>query len=489
MSKSSKRTTERFSSLILLFGILLVAIFLRVYRLDKLTTFGGDQGIDFLVVRDMVLYHKWTLIGIKTSIGAFFQGPLYLYMLFPFFSILSLQPIAGAIAAMVFSVSTLALLYITVKKYFSTKTALISSLLFAVSPQFIIFGNTPLYQNFLPLFIALSLYYFLKDEDNFHIRFLLGLSVGLGIELHLLNVSLAIAFLLYYLLFVKRNLKLISAYLLGIVVGFGPTLLFELRHQFLNTKLFLAYQSQPHSPVSLSNILTQWVTGAGIFLGGNSSTVGVIILLILIPSIFIKKISGEAYKKLRTLTLLTIAVTAILSLRFTAFEPHYILPVWILFLIMLPIIIGNTFSKTAAHAILGLLIVFNLYASSKELNNNHGYSMPSGWTLSKINQIGRIVSEDSKNHSNFNVASLLDGNTRSYPIRYSTIINGGVPDTVENYPSNDFLYVAYGQNKQGLYKVPTWEVVSLKPFTIGAEWNLGDNIYLYRLDRLKKTNE
>ena len=146
----------------LFFLILALALFLRVYRLEYLTTFGGDQGQDFLVVRDMVLFHKWTLLGIKTSIAPFFQGPIYLYMLYPFFVLFNLQPIAGAVAAVVISTITLVLLYVTVNKYFSQKAALLSSLLFATSPGFIMYGRTPLYQHILPLFIVFSMYFFLS---------------------------------------------------------------------------------------------------------------------------------------------------------------------------------------------------------------------------------------------------------------------------------------------------------------------------------------
>ena len=65
--------------------ILGITVGLRAYRLETLTTFGRDQGIDFASVYDILINKNLTLIGIKTSIGDFFQGPLYLYSLVPFF--------------------------------------------------------------------------------------------------------------------------------------------------------------------------------------------------------------------------------------------------------------------------------------------------------------------------------------------------------------------------------------------------------------------
>ena len=318
--------------------ILLIAFFLRTYRLDELTTFGGDQGIDFLTVRDMVLFHKWTLLGIKTSIAPFFQGPIYLYILFPFFLLFNLHPIAGPIAAVFISIISIVVLYITMEKYFSHSSALFVASLFAVSPQLIVYGNTPLYQHFLPLFIIISIALFLTDKKNIIIFFLLGLSVGLGMELHFLNVSLAFAFFLFLLLFTKKRARTLCAYCIGIIAGLSPTIFFELRHNFLNSHLFFNFLHNQNSSISFIHILNSWIKGAGMFIGGNSMIIGFLILFGTITLLITKKIPGH-FSKLRLLTLLTLIVTIMLSFKSSAFEPHYALPVWILFLCILPIII------------------------------------------------------------------------------------------------------------------------------------------------------
>src|SRR3989344_6446620 len=181
-------------------AILIFSIILRVYRLEYLTTFSGDQGQDFLVVRDMVLFHKWTLLGIKTSIAPFFQGPIYLYLLFPFFLLFHLDPIAGAIASVTLSILSITVLYITVKKFLSKESAFLSCLLFATAPQLVIYGNSPLYQNFLPLFIISSIYFFLVNKKNPLHYLLLGLFAGVCLELHLLSITLALSFFIFLLI-------------------------------------------------------------------------------------------------------------------------------------------------------------------------------------------------------------------------------------------------------------------------------------------------
>lgn len=465
--------------------VLAIALSLRIYRLDQLTTFGGDQGQDFLTVKDMVLDHKWTLLGIKTSVGAFFQGPVYLYILYPFFLFFKLQPIAGAAAAVTLSIFTIVLLYITCRRYFSKEAAFFSTLLFAVSPELVRYGNTPLYQHFLPFFIVLSIFIFLSKKEGLFVPVLLGIVVGSGIELHLLNISLALAYGLFYCLFSKEKMKKVFGYCIGLVIGTSPTIIFELRHQFLNINLFLNYQNSTVSKLSLATFLGQWIKGSAMFLAGNSMIAGLIVLMVIILSLLTFKSPLANYLKLKKLAILTAGITLLFTLRFPVSEPHYILPLWILLVILLPFLVIQVFPKKIALILLTLLIMVNLGNSLKQLNSDHGYNMAPGLTLQKIDQTGRIISIDSKTHENFNVASILDGGTRNYPLRYTVEIHGAKPGGVENFPANNYVYLMADSNKEKIFNNDTWEISIMKPFIIGKEWNLGDNVYLYRLERVK----
>lgn len=463
-------------------AIFLLTLFLRIYRLDTLTTLGGDQGQDFLVVRDMVLYHKWTLLGIKTSIAPFFQGPAYLYILYPFFLLFKLQPIAGAIAAVTMSALTSIALYITVRQFFSRQAALLSMLLYAVSPQFIMYGNTPLYQNFLPLFIVLVVYTYLQGSTKLRTVFLLGLCVGIGIELHRLTITLALSILIVLTFFQSFNWKVLGMYSSGLIVGISPTVLFEMRHQFLNTNLFLSYLRSQSAQVAQESVWEMWIRGAALFLGGNSMFAGTVILLLACALlVFMKK--SLVNQRLRALFLVLGLMLATLSLKMSVLEPHYMLPLWVLLLITVPAWTLEIMPKKIGIRILVLLIFVNAYYSVQQLQNNHGYTMPDGWTLRSIQTAGKIIARDAQSHQSFNVASLLDGETRTHPLRYTTLLYGAQPGRVEEYPNNQYLYVVARPGIEALKKVSTWEIVSLAPFRVGAQWDLGDQIMLYRLDR------
>lgn len=469
-------------------AILLIALFLRLYRIQDLTTFGRDQGIDFLTVREMVLFHKWTLIGIKTSIGEFFQGPVYLYMLYPSFLLLKLNPIAGPLTAVIVSFFTLCVVYVTGIKFFSKNAALISSSLFAVSPLFVMYGNSPLYQHFLPLFIVLSIFLFLylEKKKKISIAFFLGVSVGIGIELHLLNIILAVS--LFLVVVVKKyGLKVISGYLFGILFGVSPTILFEIRHQFLNTHLFLGqFQGGSSHGLSLLAIPHQMINGASMFLGGGIPVVGAFILIIsIIFLLFIKNKKDKSLINLRDLLIITFIVSVVMTVKFSAFEPHYLLPLWILLLVFLPVCLENLPVKNVRKVIVILLLFVGLQTTIKGLMNDHGYNMPDGWTMKKIKTTAEIISKDVVGRNNFNVASLLDGDTRAYPLRYTVEVNGKIPMRVDEYPKTDTLYVVSGNDKR-ILSPDVWEISSMGPLDVIRKWDLGQGIYLYKLRRVAR---
>jgi len=72
--------------LLILTGLAVLGFFLRSYLFPDNLFFGPEQGNDFKIIRDIVVSHKYTLIGPKTDIGGVFHGPIYYYLaVIPFF--------------------------------------------------------------------------------------------------------------------------------------------------------------------------------------------------------------------------------------------------------------------------------------------------------------------------------------------------------------------------------------------------------------------
>jgi len=232
--------------------------------------------------------------------------------------------------------------------------------------------------------------------------------------------------------------------------------------------------------------LRDWVTGVAKFLGGNSIYMAIILITVFVFGLLYKRLSGskKGFGELSLFTKVLIGVSLLVTLLMSSFEPHYPLPVWILMLVLLPWLMFEIFNRFWAQGLLSLLILFNLFVSLSKMQMNHGYYMPNGWSLEKINRVAKIVSADSGSHQNFNVASMLDGDTRTYPLRYVLKVSKTPPAGVADYPSNDHLYLMVQTNRD-IGKINVWEVSSMKPFVVGKAWDIKDGVSLVRLDRDK----
>jgi len=111
----------------LLLLILFLAALLRFYHLADYLQFLGDQGRDVLVVKQMIVDHKWTLLGPNASVGGFFTGPIYYYFMVPFLWLFNLDPVGPAVMAGFFGLGTIVLLYLFCRDLFGQKTAIIAA--------------------------------------------------------------------------------------------------------------------------------------------------------------------------------------------------------------------------------------------------------------------------------------------------------------------------------------------------------------------------
>ncbi|MEO8581432.1 MAG: glycosyltransferase family 39 protein [Patescibacteria group bacterium] len=474
--------------------LLVIALFLRLNNLSTLTTFGRDQGIDFSTVKKMIVERKPTLIGIEVSIAQFHQGPVYLYMLVPLFLLLQFDPIAGAYTAVLISVITIALLYFFTKKFFGRKTALISSALFAVSPEFVREGNTPLYQHFLPLFLIIAIYVLLElfkttERSKKHgLALFLGIIVGICLEIHFLAITFALA--IFTLLFFKlsKNLKVVCFYFLGILIGVSPTIFFELKHQFLNTHLLWSYLTSVHDSTSvrsLTRLTVPWIESQTKWFGADLNILGVLIFAWNIYAFLRIRLKLSHEKTLRQLLLHVTGFSLFFEFGIGDFQAHYLLPLLVIELILIPTwIIQLKFTpRLISYLAMLIIICVSLNAVMYASFANHGYSMTDGWSLRKMQSITDIITSDAQDRERVNIASLIDGDARTYPLRYMLDVRGVPIDSFENYSNSKVMYLVSRINENEVNNSMLWEVASFKPFAIGQHWELGDGIQLFRLEK------
>lgn len=118
---------------------------------------------------------------------------------------------------------------------------------------------------------------------------------------------------------------------------------------------------------------------------------------------------------------------------------------------------------------------------SKRVDFNKPTGMSAGLTTEKVLRAAQIISND--NPRNFNLAVLLDFDTRGHILRYPLeYIYGKKPLGVENYQDADELYVLAGKNFD--FKKPqVWELKVFSPYKV-KELKMLDTAYgVYKLTK------
>lgn len=236
--------------------ILLLASFLRLYRISDYMTFLGDEGRDLIEVRK-ILSGNLVFLGPRSSAADFYYGPIYFYLITPFLFLANFDPVGPAIFIALLGIATVYLVYYAGELFFGTAAGLIAASLYAVSPLVIAYSRSSWNPNPMP-FVALSA--FLLAYKYFKLRskkllLVCGILLGIAIQLQYLAIFLIIIISGYVstvtLLVHKNKMKVLGhirlqlnnliILFIGFVIGWSPFLAFELKHKFPNLKTILNY--------------------------------------------------------------------------------------------------------------------------------------------------------------------------------------------------------------------------------------------------------
>lgn len=248
---------QKYRNTSLLFFLLILASFLRLYRIADYMTFLGDEGRDVLVVYN-ILHGQLTLLGPTASVGGFFLGPIYYYFMAPFLWLFNFNPVGPAVMVAIFGVATVWFVYKITAEFFNRTTGLIAASLYAVSPLVVAYSRSSWNPNLMPFFSIFTLYLLYKAFLNKDKRLLVlsGISLGIAMQLHYLTVFLG-AIIAFYIIFghyiaigksirgIKQIIGDYFIFLTGFIIGWSPFLAFEARHGFQNIQNIINFIFHP----------------------------------------------------------------------------------------------------------------------------------------------------------------------------------------------------------------------------------------------------
>jgi 4-amino-4-deoxy-L-arabinose transferase-like glycosyltransferase len=242
---------KRISSLLIIV-IVIIAAFLRLYRISDYMTFLGDEGRDVLVAKGILEGHL-TLLGPRASAGDFFTGPIYYYLMTPFLWLFRLDPVGPAVMVALLSVGTVFLIYYLGKKWFDNTTGLVAAALYSVSPLVITYSHSSWNPNVVPFFSLVTIVFLSKAVTTINAwkqYVLVGFFLGICVQLHYISIFLGVIvavslfFAQWYVKGFIAIFPLIRHYMqifIGFLLGFSPFLAFEVRHHFQNTQAIFSF--------------------------------------------------------------------------------------------------------------------------------------------------------------------------------------------------------------------------------------------------------
>ncbi len=251
--KNSVEQWKKYRVLLLLIVILAVGIFLRTHNFSSWLHFELDQARDVRVV-DAALLGDATdlpLLGPKAG-GTFLRlGPGFYWLEYLGALLFGGSVVGGAAMVALFSILSIPLFYLVVKRYFTSLLALGLTGLFSVSAFMVMYGRFAWNPNFIPFFTLLGFYALLRTTDQDETRkgwwlVLAAFAIGMATHMHFL-AFLALPTIAVLFLLVQRpkvSIKFWGLALALVAFLYVPMALNEYATGGLNTKEFFGALSE-----------------------------------------------------------------------------------------------------------------------------------------------------------------------------------------------------------------------------------------------------
>lgn len=215
--------------------ILLLALFFRTYQLVERADFGHDADLYSWIVKDIVVNGHLRLVGQETSAPGIFIGPLFYYLLVPFYLLFNMDPVAAHIPITIFGLLTVISYYFVFSKLFNPTVGFIASFLYAVLISSAVWFDRRLAPS-TPTNLWTIWYFYtviMISRGEFWVLPVLGVLIGLIWHLHIALIPPLMAVPLAFLLAKKfPHRSQIIQFILALFVTSLPLIIFELKHQF-----------------------------------------------------------------------------------------------------------------------------------------------------------------------------------------------------------------------------------------------------------------
>ncbi|OGK45207.1 hypothetical protein A2956_00595 [Candidatus Roizmanbacteria bacterium RIFCSPLOWO2_01_FULL_37_57] len=224
--------------------LLLLTFFLRIYKIEELFYFSFDEEVPAFVARKLIEFGDISLLGGVTPFGLHLAPYFYWFLTFLLF-FGKLNPIIWGYAGAAIATVTTFMIFLVAKEFFGKKVGFLATSFWTFSYLANIYDRHfwALYWGPLVSLAAIyCLYKIVKGNQKF--TYLLAVVLALAIHTDPSNlIFLALTAIVWILYKIPIRKSTIFAVLI-IIFSFAPVIVFDLTHNFVNTKPLIKYFSQ-----------------------------------------------------------------------------------------------------------------------------------------------------------------------------------------------------------------------------------------------------
>mgnify|MGYP001123227527 CR=1 FL=1 len=476
--------------------VLILAAFLRLYKISGYMEFLGDQGRDVLIVYRFLKKGDLMFIGPQTSIGNMYLGPWYYYLMAPALLLANFNPVGPAVMVALLGVATVWLIWFVTREWFNQKAALTASFLYAISPVVIKYSNFSWNPNIMPFFALLSIWFVWEiwQKNKYKDFPLLAISLAIILNSHYLGLLFLPLVSFFWLLGFKKNKNrkpFILYTLYSVPIFFflmSPLLLFDLRHDWMNFEAIQTFFTVRQTTVNLKiykSIPRLWPLFSQIItrlLAGKNELWGQRIAIGMILGIFwlVWRKRGEKRKK-ELKALFLICFWFLIGIIGLGVYKQHIYDHYFGFLFPAPFIlagflVGELFKKKLVGNFLGtIFLLFLVFLSFKE--NPFRYS-PNN-QLATSDEITDFIIQESGGQP-FNLALLAKQNYDA-PYHYLfTLKKAPLCNLHDNLTDQLFVICEPWQIECKPLGHPLWAIAAFGWAEIEGEWEI-NGIRIFKL--------
>jgi hypothetical protein len=468
--------------------IIIIAAFLRLYRIDDFATFLGDQGRDTIIMYEIATLKHFPALGPVTSIGRMFLGPLYYYLMSPWLLIAGFNPVGPAIGVAVLATFAIWLQFHAVEDMLKDRMSAILSVAFTATSWVLIEYNRFSWNpNLLaPLgFFTIWAWYKALQTKQLRYYILAGTLFSASMQMHYLGITLAIVFAITYLfdMAIHKAQPIQHLWRMLCMVGawaavLAPFLLFEAIHNFPNTRSVLLLNSNENTQTAnrLGEVFSTF-THVVTYTMQQPLQENVSIILFTCISIvaLVATIKKQPIGYLCTAFVLMILVT---SLYTGAKFPHYLGTFYILFYTIVSYIVMMVSRNKWARLAL-ITVVMGAFMFLQAPNYRFLYENPSR-QIARAKNVADVIAKNTDS-SSYRITALPE-QYASYSYRYMLIAYYQSPIDSENkHERGDELFVVCEQECDPRSS-PLWDIAFFSPEKTAGIYH-ADGATVYKLTR------